>query len=832
MYAQGIISGKTTPFNIINAHIVVDTTESKLVQKAALFLQSDIQRITGKNIPIEYEVTNIQNNSIVIGTIGRSKYLLPFIRQKKVDATIKNKWEAYHIRGLHIESSKKNILVIAGSDRRGTAFGIFELSKQMGVSPWYWWADVAIPQQKNIFINTNVNFIDSPAVQYRGIFINDEAPALSNWSKEKFGGFNHLFYEKVFELVLRLKGNYLWPAMWGNAFNTDDTLNPIIADEYGIIMGTSHHEPMLRAQQEWKLFGKGQWNYTENNTELKAFWRKGIENMKNHESLITIGMRGDGDMPMTQGTAITLLEKIVADQRKIIETVTKKPAPQTPQLWALYKEVQDYYDKGMRVPDDVTLLLCDDNWGNLRRLPALTAPKRSGGYGIYYHFDYVGGPRNYKWINTNNLVRVWEQMHLAYEYNVKKIWIVNVGDIKPMEMPISFFLEYAWKPSAWKENNINQYYTRWNQQQFGKQLAERIGNISQRYAQLITIRKPELIDEHSFSPHHYNELNNIKQQWDELLQDANNISIPAENKDAYYQLILHPIKAMANLINMYAADAYNNIAAGNYQSNTNMLADRVKQYFINDSLISLEYHTVNHGKWNHMMSQTHIGYTYWQQPLYNHMPEVKYVPLDSIREPITFIKPKDISAEKMIPNNSQGNIFYELNGYVSMQAAHFTKITTAGNLQLKTLKRIGRDGDGITVFPVTATTKKLAANNISAEYSFYTYDSGAINIKLYYSPTLNLFHSKNGLQYSISIDNEIPQLCSLNKEDNNNKIWEEWVANNTIQKNTLHYLKTAGKHTLKIRFYHPAIVLQKIVIDAGGLKESYLGPAETRLQHQ
>ena len=209
------------------------------------------------------------------------------------------------------------------------------------------------------------------SVKYRGIFINDEAPAFSGWAKEKFGGVNHLVYEKVFELILRLKANYLWPAMWGNAFNDDDPLNPILAQQYGIVMGTSHHEPMLRAQQEWKRYGKGLWNYDSNEVVLKAFWKKGIENMDSRESIVTIGMRGDGDMPMTVGSNIALLERIVRDQRTIIAEVTQKPASETPQLWALYKEVQDYYDKGMTVPDDVTLLLCDDNWGNIRKLPKL-----------------------------------------------------------------------------------------------------------------------------------------------------------------------------------------------------------------------------------------------------------------------------------------------------------------------------------------------------------------------------------------------------------------------------------------------------------------------------
>src|SRR5690606_34368960 len=235
-------------------------------------------------------------------------------------------------------------------------------------------------KKEQIFIKNHVNINDAPKVKYRGIFINDEAPALSGWVEENFGKFNHEFYTKVFELLLRNKANYLWPAMWGRAFNDDDKLNPILADKWGIVMGTSHHEPMLRAQEEWKRYGSGAWDYTKNEVVLKDFWKKGIENMGSHESLVTIGMRGDGDEPMAEGTATALLERIVKDQRNIIEEVTGRPAKVTPQVWALYKEVQDYYDKGMRVPDDVTLLLCDDNWGNIRKLPARNEKERKGGY--------------------------------------------------------------------------------------------------------------------------------------------------------------------------------------------------------------------------------------------------------------------------------------------------------------------------------------------------------------------------------------------------------------------------------------------------------------------
>src|SRR5690606_13055314 len=411
---------------------------------------------------------------------------------------VPKKWEEYLIKF----DAQKRVLVISGADRRGTAYRALTLSREMGVSPWYWWADVPVKRKSNLYINANLQIQDAPVVQYRGIFINDEAPALSSRSKEKFGGFNHQFYSKVFELMLRLKSNYIWPAMWGNAFYDDDPKNIQIADDYAIVIGTSHHEPLHRAHDEWRRYGKGPWNFVQNPDALKEISKTGMKRSWN-ENITTIGMRGDGDEPMSRETATELLEKIVDQQRQIIEEVTGKPASETPQLWALYKEVQDYYDKGMRVPDDVTLLLRDDNWGNLRKLPTLNASPRKGGYGIYYHFDYVGGPRNYKWLNTTQIMRVWEQMNLTYEHGVEKIWIINVGDIKPMEFPISFWCDMAWNPEKMSLENAVKYPSLWAEEQFWKSYAAEIGDILQRYTQYNHRRTPELLDAKTYSLENY-----------------------------------------------------------------------------------------------------------------------------------------------------------------------------------------------------------------------------------------------------------------------------------------------------------------------------------------
>jgi Glycosyl hydrolase family 115/Glycosyl hydrolase family 67 N-terminus len=391
------------------AIVYVDSNDYPGVVRAANDLRADVARVTNCTPSLATSETALRSSTILIGTIGKSSLLDRLIREGKLDTSqIAGKWESFLIQVVPKPlPGMPSALVIAGSDKRGTIYGIYDLSEQIGVSPWYWWADVPVRHNDAVYVKAGKYVEGPPAVKYRGIFLNDEAPALTGWVKEKFGNHNHQFYEKVFELILRMKGNYLWPAMWGNAFNEDDPANPKLADEWGIVMGTSHHEPMLRAQQEWKRHGKGPWDYTRNADFLRLFWAEGVRRNKDYESIVTIGMRGDGDMPMARGDAnVALLEQIVADQRKIIAEQVNPNVAAVPQIWALYKEVQEYYEKGMRVPDDVTLLWSDDNWGNIRRLPAGEERKRTGGAGIYYHFDYVGGPRNYKWINTNPIPKV------------------------------------------------------------------------------------------------------------------------------------------------------------------------------------------------------------------------------------------------------------------------------------------------------------------------------------------------------------------------------------------------------------------------------------------
>ncbi len=812
-----VLSESKTGFDLAEAAIYVDKDDYTVVKKSAELLSQDIEKVTGRKVPVVH--SPVKGKLIVVGSSEKSAMIKDLVANGQI--SLVKAWEEYRIKALEDQ------LVIVGSDRRGTAFGVFEVSRQIGVSPWYWWADVPVKEKKHLYLNPALDISDVPKVKYRGIFINDEAPALSGWSREKFGGFNHKFYTHVFELMLRLKANYLWPAMWGSAFYDDDQESIGVADDYAIVIGTSHHEPMNRAHDEWRRYGKGAWNYERNKDSLQAFWREGFQRAWN-EKITTVGMRGDGDEPMTRETATGLLERIVRDQRQIMEEVSGKPASETPQLWALYKEVQEYYDKGMRVPDDVTLLLCDDNWGNIRKLPALDAAPRKGGYGIYYHYDYVGGPRNHKWINTTQIIRVWEQMNLAYRHGVKDIWIVNVGDIKPMELPISFWCDFAWDPDRIGAGDVRKYTESWAAEQFGKEQAGEIADILTRYTKYNSRRKPELLDANTYSLDHYNEFEQVTKEYNELLEKAENIgsNLPGKYHDAYFQLALHPVKAMANLYDLYYHVARNRKAFDRNEPIANVYADSAKAAFLKDSLITVAYHTLNNGKWNHMMSQTHIGYTSWQQPPFNIMPELKYI--EKSGEDILLTAEATGDPQRaIVPENVRA--FREQDKQVSIHAQNFSRAINSNGITWQVLPDLGKFEDAVTPLPVTAPVQTPGGNAPHLEYDFYTYSEGEFEITAYFSPSLNFHFTEEGLQYAVSIDDEAPQIISLNKEDKDSisGIWNRWVAEGVIKKTSKHSIAQPGKHTLKYWMVNNGVVLQKIVADFGGVKPSYLGPPET-----
>lgn len=777
--------------------ILMDENEYSGVQNAILHLQNDIEMVTGK----KSVVLNSGNQTIkiIVGTYGKNQLINKLIDKSDLEG----KYEKFIIQTIENPANGvEKALVIAGSDMRGTIYGIYELSRQIGVSPWYYWADIPVRKSEKIYIKSGKFTAGEPAVKYRGIFLNDEAPALTGWSNATFGGFNHLFYEKVFELILRLKGNFIWPAMWGSAFFDDDKENGPLADKMGIVIGTSHHEPMGRAHDEWRRYGTGKWDYSKNQKVLADFWKTGFERMKDYETVVTLGMRGDGDEPMSEESNIKLLEKIVKEQRNIIKKVSGKKITETPQVWALYKEVQDYYDKGMRVPDDVTLLFCDDNWGNVRKLPDPAAKAHKGGYGMYYHFDYVGGPRNYKWINVSQIQRIWEQMNLTYSHGVDRIWIVNVGDLKPMEYPISFFLDMAWNPAQFNSQNLLSHTEKWCAAQFGEKYSKEAARLIDTYTKYSRRVTPELLNDTIYSLKNYNEFETVVNDFRALALDAFRLyqQIPTESKDAFDQLVLFPINAFSNLYEMYFAVAKNKELAKLNDPKANDWADKVKACFDRDSLLTIHYNTeISNGKWAHMMDQVRIGYTYWQQPERSVMPAVVRVE----------------------PTNK--GIFTEKDGYISMEAANFSRKNESVNVRWEIIPNLGKTLSGITTFPQNYYPN--SNENIYLEYDFQLESEGEFPVYILVSPTLN-FNENKGLRYAVSVDGQQEQIVNINDKYDVRKM-ERWQAKSINQTITKHNFNKKGKHTLRFRVLEPGIVLQKIMIDTGGLKPSYLGAPES-----
>ncbi len=943
-------AGKSAPIYVSNA-------DYEGVLMAAKNLQTDIKAVT--NAEPTLSTGDVKGKQVVIiGTLGKSPLIDNLVKNKKVNLTdLAGKNEMY------ISQIVKNPLpgvetafVIAGSNKRGTIYGIYDLSAEIGVSPWYYWADVPIIHKSNLYVFTTRHTDGEPAVQYRGIFINDESPGFTGWAKAKFDGLNkkpsllngkimdkgvnHYLYEHMFELLLRLKANFLWPAMWSNAFNDDDPDNPILADKMGIIMGTSHHEPLYRAQQEWGRFNptlnrqeqSQAWNFATHPDLLKDFWRKSVEREGDKEALTTIGMRGDGDSPMAPGgpaANMTLLENIIKTQRQIIADVKHQDASKTPQVWALYKEVQDYYDAGMRVPEDVTLLYCDDNWGNVRRLPLLTEHNK-GGYGIYYHFDYHGGPRNYQWVNTNPLPHIWEQMHLAYEYGVRKEWVVNVGDLKPYEFPISFFLDYAWNPDKYPANSLQEYTRKWAAKQFGPEHATEIAQIIAQYGKYNGRRKPEMVDPTTirtstpYSLTDYREFETVVADYNKLKAQTIALSkkIPAAYHDAFYQLVYHPVVASAVFNEMYLASAKQKLYGNQGRTAADDEAAKADKLFAEDARIGKYFNdTLANGKWSHMMDQPHIGYTSWDIRGGNKLPAfVKVTPADGpemgvsvegsadywpkattaavlpeltqyprvghyfevfnrgkasftytvkSNEPWVQVSPAGGTIDKQQrvwvnvdwtkapkgvkhvpititgPNGSTVTVqavvnnskpvptsgFVESNGYASMEAIHYSKIVDGTDAKWNILPDYGRTLSGIEGSPIThPRIDNPGGNTPHIEYEVNVADTGKIKLLVYTAPSIDFTHEK-GLWYAISIDNEAPVKVNIDPLITNpqraNSVMEGNSANLIKVLSSDHYISKPGKHIIKYWMVDPAVVLEKIVLDRGGVKSSYLGPPES-----
>lgn len=950
-------------FTVLNANetatIYVDAKDWPGVLRAAKDLSNDIKEITGRTPDVISGGNLTGRNVIIIGTIGKSEVINRLVAAGKVDVSgIKGKWESYFTQVIRKPlTGVDSALVICGSDKRGTIYGIYDLSEESGQSPWYYWADVPAKKHSELYVKAGKFTVGEPSVKYRGIFFNDEAPSLTEYIRTKYGdvptntdpskgplippgvaNYGHEFYSHVFELLLRCKGNYLWPAMWNNAFNEDDPANAATADMYGIVMGTSHQEPMMRAQKEWDRLPRsltgGPWNYATHPDVLDKFWRDGLVRNKNFEQIITMGLRGENDTEMVKGQdqAIALLNRIIPAQRKIIAEAVNPDLTKVPQVWALYKEVQNYYETGgLHPPDDVTLLWAEDNNGNIRRLPTDEERKRSGGAGIYYHFDYHGGPTDYRWVDTSPISRIWDQMSLAKQYGADRIWVVNVGKFKNLEFAVDYWLNLGWNFNRWTNNSMREYTGLWATREFGAEHADEIAEIMTLYTKYNGRRKPERLTTGTYSAVDYNEAETVAADYNALAARAEALAklMPKDEQNAFYELVLFPVQACANLNEMYAAAARNDLYAQQGRASANDFADIARRDFAKDAELMKYFNTeFAGGKWNHFQDDVHIGYTSWAEPKTPSMSQIqltavpasapptlgvavensaaawpggqgdpKLPKFNSIAQQKRFIDvfnrgtgtveftvtpsdpwiitstskgsvardervwisidwpkaPKgaasghvrvaqgdvavDVGVEaKSAPDVSHATLtgFVEDDGFVSIEPEHYSGKTDSGDLKWIRVQDYGRTlsamrGEG----PVAFGPLDPAKGSPHLEYKVYFFTSGEATVDSILAPNLAFIPGRD-LHFALSIDDQkpvmvtgVPTTVAASGTAWNGSEWAKNVMDEVRTVSAEVQVPSPGYHTLKVWLVDPGITIQKILIDLGGLKPSYLGPPES-----
>ncbi|CCM00698.1 uncharacterized protein FIBRA_02738 [Fibroporia radiculosa] len=961
------------------------------VQRAASDFAMDIHYVTGVmpglyNVTIPTTSANLSSaliggpHAIIVGTLGQSSLISEVVKNTNLDvSSIEGKWEAFLTKEVaNPLPGISSAYVMIGADKRGTIYALYDHSEQFGVSPWYWWADVPIKTHPELYVTSSGCAHGIPTIQYRGFFLNDEQPALQNWAMAKFTNgtgaaltgspFNHFFYTKLFELILRLKGNYLWPAMWSSAFGVDDLLNQPLANWYGIVMGTSHEEPMMRSiPVEWNLFGVGPWDYDTNAQNIYDFWVVGAERAKPYENIFTVGMRGDGDEPLAGGQNIALLEEIIANQRTILgDTYPGQNVTTIPQMWCLYQEVLGYYYDGMTVPDDVTLLWPDDLYVlNGRVKSAATHRQAEQVYTTTMTLqvidvimldraltsEKVGDFRDYKWIVSSQMTKTYEQMSLATARNATRIWIVNVGDLKPYELNTEFFLTYAWDTSLWDMNNLDTFVTLWAEREFSlsSEDAATVAGIIANVTRFNSNRKPELLNGTVYSLWNYREAENQIAMWQATNESATAIrnKLAESTLPAYFELVYHPVQASFTLFNMWYAAGMNNLRASQAFLSANYYAAEVEALFDQDWELELEYDTQLDGKWAHMMSQTHVMYYYWQQPQANTMPYItKYQarkqalagamriapegtqaawPGDneyqcaqgySCPDPTLFLDPYvpagnryiDIGAGGPAPFNftvasnvswltlsfTEASIspsvpeqrlyasvdwsqvteteyglitlnasvidqpnevftigfvanytevpedftgFVEGDGTITMEAVHAARNTSVDGITWTNLPGYGRTLSGVTPWPRGGDELNFTVGTgPSIEYDFYnlhTYnDSGNITVTTYLAVTLNTLGPDRPVALGFQVDADEPQVDYFVPNVTPGTMpaaWngvDGWAATNVIPI-TLSFYAEPGAHTFTLWMIEPTVIVQRIVIDTGGVLSSYLGPPES-----
>lgn len=783
------------------AVLYTDTTDAQVVQIAAKAFQQDVQQLTQQTLPLQHTTSFISQYVLLIGTIGQSAAIDQLIATGKLNVShMRGQWENFTIQPISFQTDGRTVqaLAIAGSDRRGTAYGVFELSRRIGVSPWCWWADVTPMHKKALYIGGRYTST-TPSVQFRGIFLNDEDWGLQPWAAQQMDTAVHdigpATYTRIFELLLRLKANYIWPAMHPctKAFY-HYIQNPQLADQYAIVVGSSHCEPMLRNNvYEWnegfaEEYGHkpGEWRYDVNKNEIYQYWKDRVEQSKQYESVYTVGMRGihDGSMPGPKNPdeKLQLLENIIKDQRYLLQASFKRDASGIPQIFCPYKEVLTLYQRGLPLPGDVTIVWADDNHGYVRQLSTPEEQKRTGGSGVYYHVSYWGAPADYLWLSTISPSLMSFELTKAWQYNARKLWVINVGDIKPAEMETQFAMDLAWDINAWPPDKAQDYTASWAAETFGATYAADIAAIKKEYYRLAAAAKPEHLNMRPFT---LAEGEQRLQEYEKIakLSTALYQRMPAALKDAFFELVQYPVQG-AYLMNQKIVLAKKSLLEKDPTTAFRDADQATKAFEQIRQLTDIYNHQIAHGKWDGIMS--------WQprkQAVFNMPPTARNKPTDNslITDTGSTTQPLQV-----------------------LSAVSFTSKEVKNKNNIQTIPGLGYTGQGVTCLPFTAPSLSGTdwINASSVTFST-TLPAGSRTIQVRCLPT-HRQHAGRGVRYAISVNNDAPQVVELETPTDNAQ-WKENVLRGYAQGSTIHTVQQ-GNATIKVYFLDPGLVLSDIKV--------------------
>ncbi len=810
------------------AKIFVDENDYESVKKTANLFAQDLELVTGAKSELSLDKPS-GKNVVVIASLGKNKFVDELISKKIIDVSkIKGGWERFLIKTINNPTKDiSKLLLVLGSDRRGASYGTFAISEACGVSPLYWWADVPVKKSKELFLKP-INFSSkSPSIKYRGIFINDEGWGLHKWSRHTFekeaGGIGPKTYEKVCELILRLKGNMLAPAMHPctRAFYQFPE-SKVVADSFGIVITTSHCEPLLfNNVSEWKK-SMGEWNYLKNRDGLLKVLDARVAEASPYENIFTMGMRGlhDASMENTEGKDVEILENVIKDQREILLKYIEKPIAKIPQIFVPYKETLDIYEKKMKLPDDVTLVWVDDNYGYIKRLSNPEEQKRSGGAGVYYHLSYLGAPHDYLWLCTTAPVLMFEELKKAYEFGADRYWLLNVGDIKPMELGLLSFFDLAWDVTKANSDSVNKYQAEQLAKIFGMKYKKDLQFILDEYYRLAWSRKPEFmgwerewdapkwrdLQNTDFSFENYNDAQNRIADYKKIVALTNKIqaALPEEYQASFFELVGYPVNASWQINRKFLMAQLNReFVAKKEFDKANWAADESKAGFDEIEKLNVQYNSLLGGKWNDMMMLA-PGWC----AKYQLMPELTVT--DGVKAKAIDIAPKK-SKDK-------------LEGCTVLNLKNFKRKVDNGRT-LRTIEGIGYDWFSIQLGNAKEdSAKSKDKDGARFEYEFNT-DEDAENLKVYvYTVPFFPVHEGKGTKFGVSVDGGEMKIAE-NKFKEFSSTWRDQVLQNGAVTVLDFQVKKSKKHTISFVCQDAGVMIQRVVIDWGGLKKTYVGPS-------